>query len=712
MISSISRRLFVAFACIVVLLGTQGILTVIAQRYLVSETQRLNQSCDDAQQLVTILQQMHTDVSVVIGTRNPATMDAYLQRYRQDLKQGENLVAHLGLSGSDFDLLVAGYEQAISMQYQFAFELANQALGRSLPMHEIAVDRVNRRLEVAEAQKAETLRQVSNRMRFGTLVLGLLAIGTALFWAWYLQRFFTDRKRAETNLAQALRKLQNVLDSATQVAIIMTDRNGLVQVFNRGAEYLLGWSSAEVVNLKTPLLWHDSDEAEERRKELEAEGYAVPSCFEAFTIIPLQGQSERRQWTFVTRSGERRRVDLVVTRVLDEQENIIGFLGVATDITQQVEAEAALRAKEEQIRQSQKMDAIGQLAGGVAHDFNNMLSGILGSAELLASEFPPGDRRASLVNIIVAASQRASDLTKKLLAFSRKGKLLSTSFSLHRIIEDAVLLLQRSIDRGIEIQVDLCPEDPSLVGDPSQIENALLNLCINARDAMPGGGLLRIQTSLCDRPDGPFVELNISDTGTGIPLEIQSRIFEPFFTTKPQGKGTGLGLAAVYGIVQDHRGLLKLDSTPGQGTTFRLWFPVERLGATMPSQAPLVVHQGKGAALIIDDEDLVRTTLSMLLESAGYQILSAANGLDGLKLFQERRQDITFVFLDLVMPGISGKETFQRIKALDPEARIIVASGFSSEGSVSDLQEKGLRVFMHKPFTKNELMEAVTKVLS
>jgi len=395
------------------------------------------------------------------------------------------------------------------------------------------------------------------------------------------------------------------------------------------------------------------------------------------------------------------------------------------DITEQVAAEAILRSKEEQLRQSQKMEAIGQLAGGVAHDFNNMLAAILGSAEIMAESIPEDDEKTRMVNVIVKASQRAADLTSKLLSFSRKGKLISTPLDLHRVVHDTVLLLERSIDRRIEIQLELEAPNPLVIGDPSQLENALLNLCINARDAMPEGGVLRVATQRVPLDEafcralvgfslepGAYVRLTVEDSGHGIPPEIRDRIFEPFFTTKPTGKGTGLGLAAVYGIVKDHRGLIQVDSAPGQGTAFNIYLPLEE-SALLPSESKpsLPTRLGGGSVLVIEDEEVVRSTASMLLQNLGYDVILAADGLEGIRCFQANRARIRLVLLDMVMPGISGKETAQRLATIDPSVPIIITSGFSMELCASELLNEGIHGFLHKPYGRAELAKALLSSL-
>jgi signal transduction histidine kinase/ActR/RegA family two-component response regulator len=714
-----SRRIFLAFACLILLLAAQGAATVLSLRFTLAEIQRLDKARDDAQMLVNLLNRVQTDVAILTGSRNPAVMDRYLDNFRADWGQMQVLVGSLkrevaSAPGPDLavlDDLKHAYEQTISFQYHFAFEMAQQSLAGTVPLYQTAAARVARSLDTAEQQKTASLARLGTRALAQAALLGLLAIAIALYWAWYLQRIFTDRKRAEAALAAALRRLETVLDAAGQVAIIMTDPQGLVQVFNRGAQELTGWPAEAVVGRESCLLWHDPEEIERRRQDLADVGIAMADPFQVLIQPALIGQAVRRRWTVVTHQGQRRVMDLVVTRVDDPQGGCMGFLGIGIDITMQEEAAAALGRKEEELKHSQKMEAIGQLAGGIAHDFNNMLAGIMNSAELLAESMPADDPRIKMVQLIVRASQRAGELTSKLLSFSRRGKLVSTPFSVHRAIQETLMLAQRSFDPRITIRQELMAGEPMVVGDPSEMENALLNLCLNARDAMPGGGILTVRTEVREREGAPMLCIQVADTGTGIPAAVQEHIFEPYFTTKPQGKGTGMGLAAVYGIVQAHHGFLDLESALGQGTTFRIHLPLDFGVAPIEPASHAPVAAGNGTVLVVDDEELVRTTASLLLQSAGYEVILAGSGEEGLRLYQLHRGRIRLVLLDLIMPGSSGRDTFLRLRAMDPSARVLFNSGFVAESGIPDLVAAGSCGFLRKPYSRGALLEAVVKAL-
>jgi len=327
------------------------------------------------------------------------------------------------------------------------------------------------------------------------------------------------------------------------------------------------------------------------------------------------------------------------------------------------------------------------------------------------------------LQLIIAATERASDLTQKLLAFSRRGKVVSTAVDAHATINETVEILRRSIDKTIELSVELQASVSTIVGDPSQLENAFLNLGINARDAMPEGGQLRFATSnvildedFCSRVSfdvepGPYLEISVSDTGKGIRKEMQARIFEPFFTTKEVGKGTGLGLAAVYGTVKEHRGLINVYSEPGEGSVFKLYFPVDESAVVAMEAIPQSTIHGTGCILVVDDEPLIRTTARQLLGSLGYDVLLAEDGAEGVELYRRAQGTIDLILLDMVMPKMGGRDAFFKLRKINPEAKVLISSGFSHHASISELLQNGALGIISKPYRRLELGQAVSKAL-
>lgn len=384
------------------------------------------------------------------------------------------------------------------------------------------------------------------------------------------------------------------------------------------------------------------------------------------------------------------------------------------EITERVEME-------QRLRQSQKMDAIGQLAGGIAHDFNNMLSGIMGAAELLAIK--AGEEHQPLVKIISSSARRAGELILKLLAFSRKDKIAFVPVNIHTIINDTADILARTLDRKIAIHRSLDAELHTIMGDWSQLQNSLLNIGINAGHAMPDGGTLDYSTRLTllddmfcaqsafDMQPGWFIEVTIRDSGIGISQEHQKRIFEPFFTTKSQGKGTGLGLAAVYGTVVQHKGAISVYSETGRGAEFRLLFPLSNNNVDTTPGTQLPLADGEGCILIIDDEPIVRNTAQMMLEHLGYETLTADDGDKGLKVYAENQQRVTLILLDMIMPVMDGTECYRALRRINPHIKVIISSGFSRDADLDGLKNEGLCAFVRKPYNMLELSAAVTGAL-
>lgn len=392
------------------------------------------------------------------------------------------------------------------------------------------------------------------------------------------------------------------------------------------------------------------------------------------------------------------------------------------------EEQAKLR---EQLLQSQKMDAIGQLAGGIAHDFNNMLSGIIGNAELLSMSLENDTLRQHAQDII-SIGMRSAQLTSQLLAFSRKGQLKITTVNLHRIIDDVVSILRHTVKRTIDITTRLNAKEYMTEGDAAQIQSALLNLAVNARDAMPNGGTLAISTHSVhfditqsreissDLKPGDFIELAMTDTGTGMDSATVSRIFEPFFTTKKVGEGTGMGLSAVYGTMKSHHGCVQVESIPGHGTTFKLYFPLlENNGDQIDQSADKnltvsttdVAHKPAQKILIIDDEEVVATIAARHLRSDGYEVLVFNDSIAALDFFKVSHSSISLAILDLIMPKMDGQALFEKMRTIKPDLRVILSSGYSINGVAQKLLDDGAEQFIQKPFRRSELTSAVRDVL-
>jgi CheY-like chemotaxis protein len=369
------------------------------------------------------------------------------------------------------------------------------------------------------------------------------------------------------------------------------------------------------------------------------------------------------------------------------------------------------------------MEAIGHLAGGIAHDFNNLLTAILGYSELLTDQIGPEQQVGKDLREIMKAAQRAAGLTKQLLAFSRRQVVALAPVDLNHVIEDLEAMLRRLLSAQITIKTTFAPTLRPVMADPTQLEQVLINLSVNARDAMPKGGALTIETSNVDldalyasthpgSKPGAYVLLSVGDTGMGMSLETQARIFEPFFTTKERGHGTGLGLAAVYGIVHQLGGYIGVQSEPGRGTVFQVYLP-ETQQAVKPSAAPIagVSTAGTETILLVEDEDAVRAFMKTVLERFGYKVLETSDAEEALFLLNSVTDPIDLLLTDIILPKMDGRELAQRVTRAHPNARVLFMSGYPERmGDVKGLHDPGLHL-MEKPFSAQSLLAGVRKKL-
>jgi signal transduction histidine kinase/CheY-like chemotaxis protein len=418
--------------------------------------------------------------------------------------------------------------------------------------------------------------------------------------------------------------------------------------------------------------------------------------------------------------GKILQVEASVGIIFDESGNASGFRGILRDISARKKAEEEKKRLEIQLQQAQKLEALGTLAGGIAHDFNNLLMGIQGRASLMLmdsnSVSPHYEHLKGIENYV----QSAAGLTRQLLGFARGGKYEVKALDLNELVSKAAEMFGRT-KKEITLHSKFADGLWPVEADHSQINQVLLNIFVNAWQAMPGGGHLYLQTGnevLQDIDVTPFgltpgryVKISITDTGIGMDEAIQQRIFDPFFTTKEKGRGTGLGLASAYGIINNHGGIIRVASKPGEGATFSIYLPASNTTASGELEKTDDLIAGHGTVLLVDDEEMIVDVGGHLLKRLGYDVYIARSGEEALDIYQREHKNITLVLLDMIMPGIGGGETFARLKRMNPEIRVLLSSGYSIDGQAARIMEQGCRGFIQKPFSLEQLSQKIREAL-
>jgi len=516
----------------------------------------------------------------------------------------------------------------------------------------------------------------------------------------------TERKLAEEALRQSEEKFSKAFFMSPDAIAINQLVGGVYVSVNEGFKQILGFAEDEVIG-KAALELNIWDNPEDRNRLIEA--------------LKVEGKVDNFEARFRTKDGDTR-YGLMSAAIIG-LNGVYHILNVTRDITERVRAEEEKESLMSQLLQAQKMEAIGTLAGGVAHDFNNLLQITSGYSEILLNDKSPDHPDYDKLHTINATAKRGADLVQRLMVFSRKGDTKPRSLNLNHEVTQLKKLLGRTIPKMIAIELSLDSWLPVINADPVQVEQILLNLAINAKDAMPeSGGKLTIETrnvtldeDYCrthlEAKQGQYVMISVSDTGHGMSQETMQHIFEPFFTTKAAGKGTGLGLAMVYGIMKHHEGFINCYSELGHGTTFRLYFPVVQMELEDLELESAVPLGGSETILLVDDEESLCDIGSQILTRAGYTVLTATNGRDALDLYRKERSDISLVLLDLIMPEMGGKECFQELVNINPQVRVILSSGFLSDGTTEEARVFGFRGLVEKPYNTRKLLGLVREVL-
>ena len=535
-----------------------------------------------------------------------------------------------------------------------------------------------------------------------------------------------ERKKAAAALQKSEEMLAGIVDSVTDAMIMVDDQYNIVWNNDIAKEML----RPDVIGKKCYSAYHGRDNV--------CEQCIVKTCFEkcdaqefeteitgaAGNRMSLWGKASVAAWY---KDGRPR---MAVVRNITERKHVEKALQTAYDqaviyaeqLKEQIEEKEKL---ETQLLQAQKMEAIGTLAGGIAHDFNNILQAISGYVQLLLMKKEIKDTNRLYLNQIDKSSRKAAELTKQLLIFSRKVESKLIPLNLNQEIIEVYKLFQRTISKMIDIELDLAENLKLINADSVQLEQIMMNLGVNARDAMPDGGKLTFETKnvvldqvYCrthvDIVPGEYVELKISDTGYGMDREILEHIFEPFYTTKETGKGTGLGLAIVYGLVESHGGHIMCYSKPGQGTIFNIHFPALSIGEAEQEQVfeeETVIRGGHETVLIVDDEKALRDQSRDMLNKYGYTTITAESGEKAIEIYEKEKDRIDLVILDIGMPGIGGYKCLEQLIKIDPEIKVIVASGYATSGKVEELLKSGAAGFIDKPYRLTDMLKKVREFL-
>ncbi|MBN2369467.1 MAG: PAS domain S-box protein, partial [Vicinamibacteria bacterium] len=515
----------------------------------------------------------------------------------------------------------------------------------------------------------------------------------------------TDRKEIEEALRKSEAKYRELVENINDI-IFTINEAGRITYISPVVERTFGYSPSEIEGLHYEQLVHADD---------------------IFTLVAamrdvFDGRLYSGEFRFKDKSGACRWVRASI-KPLAEDDRVVGLIGSMTDINERKRAEEALKESEERLRQSQKVEAIGRLAGGVAHDFNNLLGIIGGHAEITKQTLPSRHSARQRLDQLLVTVDRAGDLTRQLLAFSRKQTVQRRVVGLNGLVSDVQSMLERVIGEDVDLRIDIQAARDAVRVDPGQIEQALLNFAVNARDAMPRGGVLSIaarneridgrQTFLgIPIQPGPYYVLEIRDTGCGISGETSARIFEPFFTTKPAGKGTGLGLATVYGIVRQSAGYVDVESVLGEGTTFRVYLPLceEKPEAVFDERPAAEDLRGSGRVLIVEDEEALREILAEYLRDYGYTVLTAAHGEEALERARMGEMDVELLVTDVVMPLMGGLELADGLAEIIPGLRVLFMSGYSNNVALENLNARDVP-FLEKPFTSRTLAQRVLEAM-
>ncbi len=515
----------------------------------------------------------------------------------------------------------------------------------------------------------------------------------------HVARDITERRKLEFQLHQ----MASIVADADD-AIVSKTLDGVILTWNASAERIYGYTQAEAIGNPMTMLLPEGRPNEEN---------------EILERIRRGERVEHFETVRKTKSGKLIDVSLTISPIHDKSGKIVGASHVARDVSER-------KQLEEQLRHTQKLESLGLLAGGVAHDFNNLLTGILGNASLALEGLSPNHPVRAQLSDVISASERAAHLTRQLLAYAGKGRFVIDLLDLSSLVREISTLVQASIPKNVNLQLELQDDLPPVEGDSGQIQQVIMNLVINGAEAIGSkeNGAVFVTTGLQhvdehyrlntfgglpELSSGEYISLDVHDTGSGMDAATMTRIFDPFFTTKFTGRG--LGLAAVQGIMRGHKGAMKVYSEPGKGSTFKVLFPASQQKAAPKKITALTPRRANEVILVIDDEEIIRRTAKSMLERSGYVVVLAEDGKEGVELFQVLADKLSLVLLDMTMPSMSGEEALSRMKAIRPDVKVILSSGFNEVEAVRRFTGKGLAGFLQKPYSSAALREKIAAVL-
>ncbi len=533
----------------------------------------------------------------------------------------------------------------------------------------------------------------------------LLVLCLFVIFGSHFQYAFNKRRMADEALRESDKKYRSILESIEE-GCFEVDLAGNLTFFNEPLCRILGYTRADLEGMNLAVFATEETIKKNERLFAQVERTGDPVYVAEYEAIQKNGR-------YVP-------LELSASLISNSENEPIGFRGVLRDVSERKRTEDERRKLETQLQQAQKMESIGTLAGGIAHDFNNILMGIQGNASLMLLKIDSSHPNFEKAKNIERYIQNGTELTKQLLGFARRGKYLVKATDLNEIIEKSSALFGRT-KKEIQIHTRLTKDIWTAEVDQGQIDQVLLNLYVNAAQAMPEGGDLYLETEnvVLDHTyvkpykvePGKYIRISVADTGVGIDKENQKRIFEPFFTTKEMGRGTGLGLASVYGIVKNHGGYINVYSEKDQGTRFTIYLPASEKEVIEEQEPIAALTKGTGTILLIDDEEMIIDIGEELIVELGYKVLVARSGPEALDVYAKKYKSIDLVIMDMIMPGMGGGEAFDRLKKINPKVKVLLSSGYSINGQASRILERGCDGFIQKPFHMKQLSEKIHGII-